>query len=651
LVLLTSGACIRFTEPPTEDSGTPGSADTAGGNTPEGSPGGGSGESAPGLDAGEDGGVPALAIVGPDEVDLLTYRLDYSVPLSDGRTYRWTLRGPDDCINTKGEGCVLTCTGCDITRTSSSGYSEYPSSHFYVAAPRGGSFTVHVDELEGSEVKRSADLTVRVLGERLSAIARPHGVTETGAFWRVDPKSRVPYPTDQTHSPVPQSVVAQLRRIASHAAPSARDNSFVKVGDSITASGAFLGGSSEPDNIRSCWQDGPILHEGDYHVRIPSDSDLAPTIRHFRTAVTTALNYEGKEETVTPLGRFSIAAQVGAGAQWALGNAADSPVDREIAAMQPLFAWVAYGSNDVGQGGSPGSDFFDKIGTFQGSFFQLVDRVVSKGIIPVLRTLPPRLSDGGDYQFVVPAMNALIRAKAASMQTPLFDFYGALVHSPYLPSPIQRGEHRDNDWGIGNDGLHPSQGIYTQYCYGDAATPEAGLNTGYAVEALGALRGLHRAVSAVVVGVESLDDASPSPDPNVIDTRMKTKVFGGEVMTWGDVRSSADEQVRTASYGACTAPNDGVRAPDGASGPAVDYSLTLSAAMSLRAIVTDGRLNAHGIYVLNADGTCRHSGANMLAATLPAGSFTVRVHATDAAHTGEYAALVVECDPADARCR
>jgi hypothetical protein len=659
VALLTWGGCIRFTEPLSPDGGSSESGNPAGASTSEDSTEGGAGPSAPSRGTGEDGGMPTaqgasenagsadLTIEGPAEVDLLTYRLDYRVPASTGRSYRWTLSGPDDCINTDGKGCVLTCSGCEITSTSSTGYSEYPSSHFYVAAPRGGSFMLHVDELEDREVKRSADLKVRVLGERLAGIARPAGVVESGAFWRVDPKGRVPYPPNQTHSPMPRSVVAQLRRIAGHAPAHARDNSFIKVGDSITASGAFLGGSSDPVNIRSCWQDGPIIHDGSYQVRLPNDADLAPTVRHFRTGVTTAPNFDGKEETVTPLGRLSMAAKVGAGAQWALGDATDSPLEREIAAMQPLFAWIAYGSNDVGQGGSPSSDFFDKIATFQKSYFELVDRVVSKGIIPVLRTVPPRLDEDGTYQFVVPAMNALIRAKAESMQTPLVDFYSALVSSPYLPAPSQPGDHRDNDWGIGSDGLHPTQSLYTQFCDADAA----GLHTGYAVEALGALRSLHRAVSAVVVGANSLDDAAPSAEPNVIDGRMKTKVFGGDVLTWGDVRSSADEQVRVGSYSACTAPHGGLRGADAASGPAVDYRLELSAATALRAIVADGRLNAHGIYVLNADGTCRHSGANMLAATLPRGSYTVRVHATDAARTGEYAALVVECDPADARCR
>lgn len=596
-----------------------------------------------------DADAPVFAINGPSSVEALTYTLDYTVASRNNHTYFWTLDGPNTCINTDTDGCVLECSGCTITGTTSTGYSEYPSSHFYVAAPPSGSFTVKVEEREGTTVVDTAELQVTVVGKRLTGPARASS-TADGEFWRAPLASRVSYPTGRVQSPMPASVVEHLRDIAAHAPKTARDNVFIKVGDSITVSPAFLGGSSDPVFMRSCLQDGPIQHEGGYQVKLPDDADLIPTILHFRSGVTTADNFDGNEEVCTPLGRYSIAAQGGTSADWAIADSPDSPVELEIAAMNPLFAWIAFGTNGLSEGGSATSDFASKLRAFQDSYFKLVDLVASRGIVPLLRTVPPRLDEKGAYQFLVPTFNALIRAKAVSMQVPLIDFYEALVSAPSVLQPVKITSHRSNDWGIGSDGIHPTYGDYNQYCWFDTEKKRAGLNTGYAIETLSALRGLDRLVQTVVVGTNSLDDTDDRAAVDVVDTALKTKVFGGEVISWGDVRSSTDGEPKTATYSDCSAPNNGVRAADSATGIAVDYRLELTEATPLRALVLDGNTDSHGVYLLQENGSCRDSGASMIATTVPAGRYILRVHAKDATATGEVVTLLVQCDPADTRC-
>jgi lysophospholipase L1-like esterase len=637
---LGAGSCVRYIDKPTTD--TNAGRGGGGGTTVMPMP-------ADGGTGGRPSNVESIAISGPASVDALTYRLDYTVPMTMERTYRWRVSGADSCFNTAGMGCVLSCAGCEITATSSTGYNEWPSSHFYIAAPASGSFEITVDELAGRDVVRSGTLAVKVIAGPYPSTPRGAPASGSGAFWRVPVAERFDYPTGRVHSPMPSEVTARLRSLASHAAQDARANAFIKVGDSITVASAFLGGSEDPVNLRSCWQDGPIDGEGPFRVSLPDDADLIDTIRHFRTGVSTAKTPNGTLETSTSLGRSSLSARVGASAEWAL-EGDQPPLDLEISAQKPLFAWVAYGTNDIGRGGAATSDFAVKLRDFQSSFFALVDRIASRGIVPVFRTVPPRLDEAGEYQYIVPAINALIRAKAISMQMPLVDFYEALVSSPNLRQPAGPATHAEGEWGISDDGIHPTSGSYDQFCLADTEHTDAGLHTGYAVEALSALRGLHRAVQAVVAEADRLDDDATLVQPNRVDTRWVTKLAQAEVWSWADVRSTEEGVSQSASYVDCAAVSDTPRGADSASGPALDYSLELARTTRLRALVLDGKTAQYSIYLLSADGTCRYSGADMLWAQLPAGTYTVRVHAAQTPSSGEVAVLIAECDPTDTRC-
>jgi len=491
---------------------------------------------------------------------------------------------------------------------------------------------------------------VAVVGGREATFAARPQVVDAGNWWRVPAAQRVVYPTSSVQSPMPASVVTELLFLSAHAPATAQDNSFIKVGDSITAAPAFLGGYADPVSSPSCWQDGTYLSTSGYDVRLPDDADLLPTIYHFRSGFMAAPDYDGTTQTTSSLGRYSIAAGVGEGAAWAT-TGSPSPLDQEIAALNPLYALVMFGTNDVGVGGDPLSDFAHKVLVFQTGYFALVDALAAQGIVPILFTIPPRLDASGQYQWVVPTLNALVRAKAASLQTPLVDYYLALTSSPNLAQPASAGDHLDGEWGIEADGIHPTSGDYNQYCWADTASADAGLNTGYGVRALAALRALDRVVQAVVIGNASVDDGGAAAvAPFSVDTTQTVPIAGGAVMAWGDVEDSADGTVTSTTYSGCATFDGGTLAPGSAAGPLFDYALTLVAPMPLRAFVADEGNGYHGVYVLDVDGGCLYSGANLIAGTLDAGTYTVRVHATAASQTSEYVLAVVQCDPADTRC-
>ena len=82
----------------------------------------------------------------------------------------------------------------------------------------------------------------------------------------------------------------------------------------------------------------------------------------------------------------------------------------------------------------------------------------------------------------------------------------------------------------------------------------------------------------------------------------------------------------------------------------LDYALQLIRSTRLRALVLDGKHDGHGLYLLRKDGSCQQAAADLLTAVLPPGDYSLRVHARQPSAAGEYALLLVECDPGDARC-
>jgi lysophospholipase L1-like esterase len=236
---------------------------------------------------------------------------------------------------------------------------------------------------------------------------------------------QVVYPFGARHSPLTASVAANLKRIA---AQGKQTETFAKIGDSNTVNPNFLSCFANPE------------------LDVP---ELEP-------------NHFDREA----FSRVSLAAGVG----WTAATALAGPLDKELEAISPRYAVVMFGTNDlVARTG----DLF----SFARSLFAITDRLIAKGAVPILSTIPPR-NDSVLADARVAEFNAVIHGIAQGRQVPLMDLERELRALP---------RH-----GLGRDGLH-----LNVYPGGACVFTPAGLRFGHNVRNLLTLEALTRTWRAV----------------------------------------------------------------------------------------------------------------------------------------------------------
>lgn len=162
----------------------------------------------------------------------------------------------------------------------------------------------------------------------------------------------------------------------------------------------------------------------------------------------------------TSFSRRSAAAQAGVFSSWSLTTIKDlpdesywrkppgcdlesTPLDCEIDATRPRYALVTLGTNDLGMdlafGSLPGSLIGQRLGG-------VIRRLLSRGVVPVLTTIPPILrQDPGEqpvFDAGVARTNAGIWKLSRSYRLPLVNLWRAM-QAPFM---IHRG--------LADDGLH-----------------------------------------------------------------------------------------------------------------------------------------------------------------------------------------------------
>jgi lysophospholipase L1-like esterase len=385
------------------------------------------------------------------------------------------------------------------------------------------------------------------------------------------------YPADRDHSPVGPALAAQWQAIAG--ATPRRANVFSKIGDSITVGAGFL----------HCFA-------GDA-VRLDGRAALQATIDHFRA---------GDAGGSTPFDRTSLAATVGWSVQSAL-RGSPSPVEREVSAIDPRFAVVMFGTNDI-ENDNP-SYYGDQMRT-------LVDLLLDQGVIPLLSTIPPR-DDRASSDAEVPTYNTLVRALAQSRGVPLMD-----LHRRLTPIPGH---------GLAGDNLHlDSAGA------GSCDFRPDGLTGGNNVRNLLTLEALDR-VRRVLAGEPPPDAGGPyrtgtgtAADPVLI-----------EALPFGDVRNThAAPQSALPEYPGCQS-----QADEG--GGEFVYRLDLAAPARIRADVADGDgvdVDLHLLVDPTDAGTCLQRHDRQIVADLGAGTwyFVLDTYvAAGAPQPGEYLLAIV----------
>ena len=273
------------------------------------------------------------------------------------------------------------------------------------------------------------------------------------------------YPDDRVLSPMSESVVSAVTRIAS-ANPARSDDVFLKAGTSTSSSANYL----------RCFAD--------------SDVDLAS---YAALDATLAKLKAGDAGGTDPFSRVSLAVTVG----WSAGAAIDgdpSPVELEMDATGARFGLVNFGLSD-----NLSSDA--SLETFANDTRTLLDRLIDHGVIPIVLGTQAR-ADSADADAWVETFNAVLRGVAQARQVPFVDLHRALASVT--------GE------GLGPDGVHLDADP------GGACTLTASaLDHGYNVLNLSVLQTLDRVVAALASAAapdaaDSLAGTGTSADPFAI---------------------------------------------------------------------------------------------------------------------------------------
>jgi hypothetical protein len=289
-----------------------------------------------------------------------------------------------------------------------------------------------------------------------------------------------------------------MRAIAS-AAPTANDDMFMKVGDSITESFAVM----------TCFAGNPsafVLAGRDY---------LTPAIDFFRAAGVSGpspCNENWCEGATTGFNRNAYTAESGSTADWPFGGGSPNWLEREIEAVHPRYALVQFGTNDstIITNAATRSNFQ----VYYRRMLRLTDALSAAGVIPILYTIPPYEAPRNGYHNP-PTMNAVIRGIAQGRRVPLIDFYRNL-----LPLP---------DWGLW-DGVHPKVD-FSGCDFDEQSLGEYGYN----VRNLLSMQALARAYEVIVGAATHLNLRAPglagsgtSGDPFVVPELPFSHMGSGE---------------------------------------------------------------------------------------------------------------------------
>ncbi|MGI5860477.1 MAG: SGNH/GDSL hydrolase family protein [Myxococcales bacterium] len=292
---------------------------------------------------------------------------------------------------------------------------------------------------------------------------------------------------------VTPSVTGRLRSIA-ESGQGRNDAAFMKVGDSITANCnslcCFATASGQP-------------------VDLGGRGALAETIAFFDVPFPT-----GGESSWN---RSSEAASPGVWSAWPLerpGDGRAAPLLREIDAINPRFAVVMIGTNDLA--GTSHEHWVGPRGlrAYAANLTAIVDALTARGVIPLLSYIPPIYAEEARRTFT-PAFNAIVRGVAVANRVPTIDCYSDMAEiGPSSISP---------------DGIHPSYDARSACIL----TPE-GLRFGFNVRNLRTLEVLHAVRLALFEGEVSapeapeVEGAGTASSPLVIASLPFAAALGGE---------------------------------------------------------------------------------------------------------------------------
>jgi hypothetical protein len=300
-----------------------------------------------------------------------------------------------------------------------------------------------------------------------------------------------------------------------------------------------------------------------------------------------------------------------------------SPLEREIEAARPRFAFVNYGTNDM----AARATYPTSLALFWEHMGALLDLLEARGIVPLISGLNPRADLDAAARWV-PTWDAATRALAEARQLPYLSLYEASRGLPEL--------------GLVGDGLHGNvwreDGV-AQPCVFDAAA----LAFNYNVRNLESLAMLDHAWRVAVGGEEAPDPAALPPVAG-----LGTDASPWEIDRAGAFTHSADTAGGVAMRDGYPSCDDG----QDESGPETVYRLALDAPAALRIVVLDREEVDVDVHLLDG-AACLERDDLVIDRTLPAGDYRIVVDSFvsgGAAQAGAYTLIVVACEPDDPDC-
>lgn len=403
------------------------------------------------------------------------------------------------------------------------------------------------------------------------------------------------YTDGWVRSPIAPAVVRSMRAIAARQA--ARDDrTFIKVGDSHTVNANFM----------TC-----LASDG--RIDLDGRDELSLAIAAFRAGTENAFS------------RTSLAAKVGMSASWAMraDAAGRTPVDQEIAALNPRFALVSYGTNDMQSYGEGTLLHQNAIWAFYANMTALLDHLIEEGIVPIVTGLLPRGDSAKfpDAPLWVPAYDVLTRGMAEARQIPWFDIYRATKDLP--------GQ------GLAADGLHGNASPYP--CH---FSPEA-LTYNYNLRNLNNLELLNDAYRTVVLGEDAPDTEGLS---HLSGSGAPEDPFAIERLPFTHRADTAESPHALIDvYPDCSAADE--------SGAEFYYRLTLSQATHLRLMVFSEGAADIDLQVLSpGEGSiCLARGDRIVQRRFEPGTYDV-VLDSYAGKVGRYQLVILPCEAGDPSC-
>lgn len=460
-----------------------------------------------------------------------------------------------------------------------------------------------------------AQLTDTAGPPQLKTPSRPEKPPETFPKPLPAPKARLQaprYPATRTLSPLTPAVAQRVRAIA-RKNPSLRDDVFMKVGAS---------GSASPHLLR-CLAGADVVLGG--------FSALESTLTALRAS---------RAAGTSPLLRKSLAAKPGMNAGWAI-TGSPSPVEQEMRAISPRIAFVHYGTNDM----HLAQNYAAALQSFGRNLVRLVDGLIGAGVVPTLGTLPPRL-DNANADLWVPTYNQLVRAVAQSRRIPLLDMHTAMLALP------NQGRAADLlHANVLRDGRRARPCVFT----------DRGLRFAYNVRNYLSLRVLDQ-VRKLVQGRAYDEEPEATPLAGVGSSGEPFVVDSLPFADLRDLRMSPHLDL------------DGHRCPGTKAarrtGPEYVYNLTLKKKTHLRIVAANlpnrggtsspvegskPAANTEVELVLMPDNGagCLAFGRQRLEGSLPAGDYRIAVETTMRAGEplwGEFAVSMVACEATDGAC-